>query len=101
MATHPPKNPVVFRNFSLHPSLDLHLMRFCKREKVLRSKVFQQALFDFLMFHAPELASTDSIETILEERWELRGTGVVKGVPNGPSDKTLETSRAMELHKTS
>ena len=101
MATHPPKKATVFRNFSLSVPLDLFLLRFCFREKKLKSEVFQQALLDFLLYHAPELRPQGPIEDMLRERWGLKGTGKFKGVIKGPSKANVEESRAMELHHLS
>jgi hypothetical protein len=79
------------------PELDLFMIRFCNREQVKRSMVMRQALLDFLMHHAPELCPAGSLETIIEERFELRGNGTVRGVPNGPSKASLEESSVMKL----
>lgn len=101
MATHPPKQSWVFRNFNLSPSLDLWMLRFCSQENIRRSVFFQNAIFEVLDRHCPNLKPTGSIEDILRERWNLKGTGEVAGVPSGPSSATVETSRAMQLHKES
>ena len=101
MATHPPKRATVFRNFSITLPLDLFFLRFCFREKKLRSEVLQQALLDFLMYHAPELKPSGSIEEMIRERWGLKGTGKFKGVVKGPSKANVEESRAMQLHQGS
>jgi hypothetical protein len=101
MATHPPKKSVVFRNFNLSPALDLWVLRFCSQENLRRSVFFQNALFEVLERHCPALRPSGSLEEILQERWKLKGTGEVKGVPNGPSSATLEESSAMKLYKGS
>lgn len=101
MATHPPKKSVVFRNFNLSPELDLWVLRFCSQENLRRSVFFQNALFEVLNRHCPSLRPSGPLEDILKERWKLKGTGEVKGVPSGPSSATVETSRAMQLHKES
>jgi hypothetical protein len=101
MATHPPKRAVVFRNFSLSIFLDLFLLRFCSRENLNRSEVFQHALLQFLMYHAPDLKPDCPIEDMIRERWGLKGTGRFKGVKNGPSKATVEESRAMQLYQLS
>lgn len=101
MATHPPKKATVFRNFSLSVPLDLFLLRFCFREKKLKSEVFQQALLDFLIYHAPDLMPSGPIEDMIRERWGLKGKGKFKGVVKGPSKANVEESRVMELHHLS
>lgn len=98
MATHPPKKPTNFRNFSTSPELDLHLILFCNANKISRSDVMRRALNAYLMYHAPELRPVGSTEDIIAQRWELRGSGEKAGVPNGPSKATLGESSIMKLH---
>lgn len=74
-------------------------MRYCNRESVSRTRVAQQSILDFLSWHAPELEPEGTTEEILSERWATRGTGVRKGVPNGPSKVDLNNSSAMKLHR--